>query len=99
MHGGALCKLTLGISSANIQFQVCECMRSPNIHTCVFVHVFVYSCVRMYKCVCVCVCVCGEVTGRVFVDVRGGRAFDGAFVCMIYIQGTRNSPATHFQKF
>ena len=42
-----------------------------------------------------CVCVCGEVTGRVFVDVRGGRAFDGAFVCMIYIQGTRNSPATH----
>ena len=38
---------------------------------------------------------CGEVTGQVFVDVRGGRAFDGAFVCMIYIQGARNSPANH----
>ena len=61
------------------------------------------TCIRVFLCVyvqvCVCVCVCGEVTGRVFVDVRGGRAFDGAFVCMIYIQGTRNSPATHFQKF
>ena len=30
---------------------------------------------------------CVEVTGRVFVDVRGGRAFDGAVhssVCVIY---------------
>ena len=63
----------------------------------VYTHMCVCTCIRVFLCayVQVCVCVCGEVTGRVFVDVRGGRAFDGAFVCTIYIQGIRNSPATH----
>ena len=87
--------------ASQVQIFSSKCVNAwgPRIYT----HVcsYMYSCILVCVCtsVCVCVCVCGEVTGRVFVDVRGGRAFDGAFVCMIYIQGTRNSPATHFQKF
>ena len=42
-----------------------------------------YSCLHMYI-VQVCVHVCVEVTGQVFVDVRGGRAFDGELCIRVY---------------
>ena len=97
---GALCKLTLGVSSTNIQLQVCEVNACPYIciHT-AYTTAYTYSvfsthvCLYMYSCVRVCGSDWASVCGR-----QGGSCiwWCCAFVCVrdICIQGSRN-----FQKF